>query len=297
MANAGAVQDAKRHAAEIASKAKQGASNPWVEKLARFGYVVRGVLYIIIGLLALQVALGRGGETTTKNGAIATIGEQPFGKLLLVLVLVGLVGYSLWGLIRAFLDPLGRGTEPKGLAQRAGYLVSALTYGSLVLPTFRFIVGQPGNNQGGSGSQEFSAALLAQPFGPFLVGLLGLIGIIGGFGQIWGGVTSSFEKDLNEGLMSDKERQVALWAGRIGMVARGIIFALIGFFILQSALHVDPKQAKGVDGALQELARQPFGPLLLGGVALGLVFFGVFSVMCARWMKINTGQSSDTAKE
>jgi hypothetical protein len=155
-----------------------------------------------------------------------------------------------------------------------------------VIPTFRFIMGQGSDTQGGSGSQEFSAALLAQPFGPWLVGLIGLIGIAGGLGQIWGGVTTSFEKDLNEGGMSQTERNVALWAGRIGMVARGIIFAILGFFVLQAALHVDPKQAKGLDGALQALANQPYGPWLLGAVALGLVFFGVFSALCARWMKV-----------
>src|SRR5690348_13712123 len=136
MANVQATaQKAKNEAQEVAGKAKLASHNPWVDRLARFGYVVRGVLYIVIGALAVEVALGRGGQTTTKGGAIVTIGSEPFGKFLLILIVVGLIGYSLWGFIRAFLDPLGRGTDPKGLAQRGGYVVSALTYGALIIPT------------------------------------------------------------------------------------------------------------------------------------------------------------------
>src|SRR5437867_10492801 len=104
-------------------KAQEAVRNPWVEGMARFGYVVRGVLYAIIGLLALAVAFGVGGATTDKTGAIATIGARPFGKVLLAVVVVGLAGYSLWGFIRAIFDPLHRGTGPKGLAARVGYLV------------------------------------------------------------------------------------------------------------------------------------------------------------------------------
>lgn len=291
-----AKEQAAAKAHQAAGKAQQAAANPWVDRLARFGYVVRGVLYIVVGLLAVQVALGRGGQTTDKGGAIETIGSQPFGKLLLILIAVGLVGYSLWGFIRAFLDPLGRGTDPKGLAQRAGYVVSGLSYGALIFPTVQFILGAGGGGGGQSGAaQTMSARLLAQPFGPWLVGLFGLIGMVGGFGQIWQGVTAGFKKDFKLGEMSHDEETRAIWAGRIGMIARGIIFVLTGFFILQAALHVDPKQAKGLDGALQTLVQQPYGPWLLGAVALGLVAFGIFSIMAARWIKTRSS-GQPTAK-
>ncbi len=281
------VDDAKAKAMQAKGDAQRAVHSPWVDRLARFGYIVRGVLYIVIGVLAVEVALGRGGQTTTKGGAIATIGGEPFGKFLLILIAVGLVGYSLWGFIRAFLDPLGRGTDPKGLAQRVGYLVSGLTYGSLVIPTVNYILGTSGGSgQGGNSSQEMSAWLLSQPFGPWLVALIGLIGMGGGLGQIWGGITAGFKKDFKQGEMNQTEMDRAVWAGRIGMIARGIIFAMLGFFVFQAALHVDPKQAKGFDGALQTLAHQPYGPWLLGAVALGLVAFGIFSIMCAKWMKV-----------
>ena len=210
------------------SKVKQEAGavthNRWVEGLARFGYVVRGLLYIVVGILAVQVAFGAGGATTDKKGAIEVIGAQPFGKFLLVIMLVGLVGYSLWGLVRAFLDPLKRGTKPKGLAQRAGYLVSALAYGSLIAPTFSFIQG--GGQSGGSqGSPDLTAKLLSVPFGQWLVAIFGLVGMVGGLGQMWLAVTADFEKDLKTGEMSANEvsgpcasgasaQQRAAWSSR-----------------------------------------------------------------------------------
>lgn len=286
MANSStAVQNAKQEASHVVNKAQQAAGNPWVDRLVRTGYVVRGLLYIVIGALATMTALGRGGGTTDKGGAILTIAQQPFGKFLLIALLAGLVGYSLWGFIRAFLDPLHRGTDPKGLAQRGGYLVSGIAYGSLVIPTLAFLMGTGGGQDQGSGTQELSARLLHAPFGPWIVGIVGLVGIAGGLGQMWQGIKGDFKKDFKQGEMSPDEMNRAVWVGRIGMVARGIVFALVGFFMLQSALHVDPSQAKGIDGALQTLAQQPLGPWLLGAVALGLVAFGLYSIMCARWIR------------
>src|SRR6187549_2618386 len=123
-----ATAKAARTAKQVKDKAKDVVAQPWVEVLARIGYVVRGVLYIVVGILAVQVALGAGGETTDKGGALTAIGIQPFGTVLLVLTIIGLAGYSLWGFIRAIFDPFNRGTSPRGIAQRLGYVVSAITY-------------------------------------------------------------------------------------------------------------------------------------------------------------------------
>jgi hypothetical protein len=271
----------------VEQTAARAARHPLVESMARFGYVVRGVLYVIIGLLALAVAFGHGGETTDKAGAIATIGAEPFGKLLLVLIAAGLVGYSLWGFIRAFLDPLHRGTDPKGIAVRVGYFVSGLTYGALVIPTWRYIMGSGSGAQGGPGaSQDLTAQLLAQPWGPWVLALIGLIGMGGGLGQIYQGLKADFKKDFKTEEMNPNELRMGTLAGQIGMTARGVVFTMIGFFVFQAALNVDPKKVQGVDGALQTLARQPYGPWLMGAVAAGLVAFGFYSIMCARWMRV-----------
>lgn len=278
------------------NKVEQGANqvshSTWVEWLARIGYVARGVLYIVVGVLAVQAALGVGGGTTDKKGAIATIGAQPFGKFLLVLVAIGVAGYALWGLVRALLDPLKRGTDPKGIAVRIGYLVSAFAYASLLFPTIAFIRG--GGSSGTSqGSQDMTATLLSAPLGQWLVVLVGVIGMIGGLGQLYMAYSADFKKDLKTGEMSSREIDIATKFGRFGSAARGVIFILLGFFVVQAALQFDPKKAQGLDGALQTLAHQPYGPFLLGIVALGLVSFGIYSILCAKWIKVTRQSTTD----
>lgn len=285
------MAEAKGVAATAKDKAEQKAhevtTNSWVERLVRFGYIIRGLLYIVVGVLAIEVALGQGGTTTGKGGAIAAIAAQPFGKLLLALTAVGLVGYSLWGFIRAILDPMHKGTDPKGIAQRIGYAVSGLTYGALLIPTVQFLIGSGGGGTSDSqGEQGLTAKLLTAPFGLWIVGIVGIIGMIGGLGQFWLALTAGFKKDLKSGEMSDKEMKLAVAVGRFGMAARGVVFVMAGFFILQVALRSDPKQAKGLDGSLQTLAQQPYGPWLLGIVALGLISFGVYSALSARWIRV-----------
>jgi len=124
-------------------EAQHAATNPWFVRLERFGFVVRGLIYMIVGVLALQLAAGAGGATTSPTSAIALIGRQPAGKLLLVLVVAGLAGYSLWGFVRAILDPLGRGSQPKGLFYRAGFFFSGVSYGLLLIPAVLTLLDKP----------------------------------------------------------------------------------------------------------------------------------------------------------
>jgi hypothetical protein len=277
------VENVKNKAEQTA---QQTVDNPWLERLVRLGYAARGLLYGVVGVLAVTLALGRGGATTDKNGALATIAGQPFGKFLLVLIVIGLVGYSLWGFVRALLDPLRRGTDAKGIAQRIGYAISGLSYGALILPTVGLITGSGNGGSGGSGPQDWTAKLMEQPFGPWLVGLIGVIGIAGGLGQLAQGVTTDFKKDFKTGEMSPTELTAFTWIGRFGLAARGVVFAMLGFFLIQAALNTDPNRAKGLDGALQTLLQQPHGPWLLGIVALGLVAFGLYSLLSARWIEV-----------
>jgi hypothetical protein len=272
----------------VARVAGQPARSPWFEALARFGYAVRGLLYIVVGFLAAEVAVGHGGAATDKSGAITAIGNEPFGKVLLLLMVVGLAGYALWGFVRALLDPLGRGTDAKGLAQRVGYFVSGLSYGALVIPTVRLLMDKP--SPGGNASTVWTARLLETPPGPWLVGLIGLIAIGGGLGQMYLAWSKGFKKDFKRWELNTKTLE---WASRIaqaGLVARGIVFAMIGWFLVQAARTVDPKQVIGLDGALAKLAHEPAGPILIGLMALGLMAFGLYSIFCARWIKIKPGQ-------
>ncbi|HMA34449.1 MAG TPA: DUF1206 domain-containing protein, partial [Chloroflexia bacterium] len=196
----------------------------------------------------------------------------------------------LWGFVRAFLDPLNRGTDAKGLAQRVGYFVSGLSYGALVIPTLRLAMGTGAGQS--NGPADWTAKLLAEPLGKWLVLLLGLVGLVGGLGQMYMAVTKSFQKDFKSWEMSGDEMKWATRVAQFGLVARGLVFAMLGFFVIQAALQANPKEAKGLDGALATLAHQPHGPWVLGLVALGLVAFGVYSMMCARWIRIRAGQGA-----
>jgi hypothetical protein len=258
--------------------------SPWIEPAARFGYVVRGVLYMLVGGLAVAVATQQGGAVTNPKGAIATIAGLPFGRILLLLIVTGLAGYSLWGFVRAFFDPLQRGHDASGLLQRGGYLVSAFVYASLIPFTAQLIAGAHPDAGGGV---PFTARVLALPAGPWIVGAVGVGFVIGaGFGQFYEAFTAKFKKDFESWHMSHDETGFATRLGRLGHAARGVVFTLIGLFIVQSAHNSTAYENTGLDGALAALAAQPFGPYLLGVVAAGLFCFGLFSLGCARWFKI-----------
>jgi hypothetical protein len=255
-----------------------------LEGLMRLGYVVRGIIYLLPGVLALRVALGRPSGEISPTTSIELIGHEPFGRLLLIVVGVGLAGYASWGVIRAVFDPLHKGHSPKGIAQRVGFAISAVAYLGLLAATFRYVTG-PLSHMGRP--TDWTAALLARPLGEWLVGIIGVCWIIGaGLAQIVSGWRGRFEFDLATERMSRSERRWANRLGRLGIISRGAVFTVIGALMVAVALHASPRGSAGMGGALIEILRQPFGRVLLAAAALGLMAFGAFSVMCARWMRI-----------
>jgi hypothetical protein len=267
--------------------AVDASGNRWVERLMRFGYIIRGVIYLVIGLIALRLAFGIRGAAMSQTGAIVTIGHQPFGLILLVSVCVGLAGYSLWCAICALLDPFHAGHSPGGLATRAGFASSAIGYAGLLVITVRFIMG---SHPHATTSYAWIAKLLAKPYGTWLIGIVGLATMVGALlGEMVPGIRGRFRSDLDLTRRSPSERRWAMRLGRIGIVTRGVVFAIIGIYLVAAAFHANPHHQTGTDGALLGLARQPFGLALLAGAGLGLIIFGVFSVMCARWMRMHIG--------
>jgi len=237
------------------------------------------------------LATGSGGETTDATGALDVIAQQPFGKVLMFVVIAGLIGYALWGFVRALLDPLGRGTDAKGLAARAGYLLSGISYAALVFPALRLIQSKPAG-AGAGGQQGIVAKLLDQPAGVWLVAGFGIFWIVSALAQWQQAYTANFMRDLKTGQMSADEEKLAERLGRVGHAARGAVYALIGWFTLQAAATLDAFRAQGIGGALTKLAQQPYGQFLLGLVSVGLVVFGLYSVLCARWYKTGPKSSS-----
>jgi hypothetical protein len=273
------------HSNAIKTDVKRAAYSPVMEALARLGYGVRGLIYIVMGLLALDVALGKGGAVADQQGAIAAIGRQPAGLLLLWLVLIGLVSYSLWGVIRAVLDPLQKGHDLKGLVTRGAYLISAVSYALLLLPTYGFISGAGRTAQSGAQSQQSLAAIMSKSWGPMAIGLIGVVVVAIGLYQVYQGFNSSFDKQFKAYAMTAREVKWATQLGRLGTATRGLIFALIGVLLLQAASQSGSSKSIGIDSALTTLLHQPYGVWLLGIVALGFMAFGVFSVMTGVWFR------------
>jgi hypothetical protein len=267
--------------ANMKHQAEQTVRNaaPWVENLARFGYAAKGVVYAVIGFLAAQAAFTAGGKTTNDEGALVTIVQQPFGRVLLGIVLVGLIGYVVWRLVQAFMNP-----ENDKLSRRIGSFLSAMGYASLALGAGRLVMGD--GTTGGQSTQSATAQIMAQPFGQWIVGIAGLIMLSAGIGQIVKGWKADFHKELKLEEMSLKERAFADCAGRTGLISRGIVFSIIGVFLFEAARTANPRQAKGIGEALRLLEQQTYGPWLMGIVALGLVAYGVFMFVEARYRRI-----------
>lgn len=270
-----------------AEQAVRGAvRNPWVERLARFGYAARGVVYAVIGLLAIQAAFGGRGaieQQATPQGALQRIAEQ--SRLLLVLVAIGLAGYALWRFVQAILDPENKGSDAKGMVKRGAMLASGLVYAGLALLAARMVSGT-GPASGGGGSQGTAAGLMDKPFGRWLVVLAGIAVIVSAAYQIYEAYTRKFRKRLKLEEMDPNEQRLATRTGEVGLASRGIAFLLSGWFLIQAGLRHDPNQARGLGGALETLASQPHGPWLLGIVAIGLIAYGAYSFLQARYRKI-----------
>lgn len=264
----------------------------WVERLARFGYAAKGIVYAIVGVLATQVAFGRGGKTTDTKGALQTIVTQPFGKFLLALVAIGLLGYVLWLFVQAIKDPEKKGTDAKGILQRVGYGATGLIYAGLAFSAVKIILGSGGGGSSNS-TQDWTARLLSQPFGQWLVGAVGAATIGMGFYQFYEAYSAKFRKKLKLNQMSNTEKTWATRLGRFGLGARGVVFVVIGFLLIQAARYSNPKEAQGLDGALDKLLQQPYGVWLLGVVALGLVAYGIYQGVLARYRRITAPQMGE----
>ena len=275
----------KSFVAESARTARNAAINPVIETLTRVGYGARGFIYIVMGLLAVEVALGKGGTLASPLGAIAAIGKQPAGLILLWVVLVGIICYAAWGVVRAVFDPLGKGHDMKGVFARLGFLVSAFGYAILILPTYGYITGNS-QTANGSSTQKFISSVMAMPLGRWAIGILGMASLAGGLYQIYLGFKSDFDQQFHTYTLTPTETKLVTDVGRFGTAARGVVFALVGVLITLAAYQANPKQPVGMDTALGTLLHQPFGIWLLAVVAVGLIAFGFYSMLCAIWFRL-----------
>jgi hypothetical protein len=263
--------------------------NP-LEAMARVGYGARGLVYCLVGGLAVLAAMGSGGQAGGGRSALATVLGQPFGKVLLGIIALGLASFAAWRLLETITDADHRGSSGKALAIRAARLLSGFAYVGLALTSLNLALGMGGGQGDEQAARDWTAWLLGMPLGQWLVGLIGLAVAGTGFGFAWKAWRGAVTDHLD---LTSAARRWAVPLGRLGYAARGVVFVLIGGFLVIAALHSRSSEAKGLGGALQSLQAQPYGWILLGSTAAGLVAFGVFGLIQARYRRIDAPDLDD----
>ena len=266
------------------------AGSGWYAWLARGGLVAKGVSFGIVGVLAIGVAVGTGGKTASRQGALQTLAQHTWGKVLLVLLAIGFAAYAIWRFVQAFAERGDDGDEreaAKKWGKRAGYVGRGLIYAGLTFTSVKILTGSGGGQSQNQQAHKTTAAIFDWPAGRWLVGAIGLCIIAAGLWNFYRGITRRFERQWRTNEMTAAERK---WGGRIGVaghLARGVVFSLIGIFVTKAAIDYDPKDAIGLDGALQKLGHASYGPYLLGVTAAGLLCYGFFCLVDARYRDVS----------
>ena len=271
---------------EVGDKGEQVArqAGPWVERLARLGYIAKGVIYAVIGFLAFREAVGAGGRSTDPSGAIHSIGTQPFGGVMLALLAVGLACYALWKVVQGVKDPDGKGSDAHGIVRRVAYVGSGALYGLLAYTAAQSILGAEDTSEDAATA---SAMAFQPPVGPILVWLVGTVVVAVGLYQLYAAYEAKFRDDLRVHQMGEKEERWVIYAGRIGTAARAIAIGVAGAFLLLAAYQSDPSEARGLGAALETVQHQPLGPYMLGTIAIGFLIYGAFMFAIARYRRID----------
>ena len=271
------VTDAGRQAANAARSAAHVAPG-WMRVLARLGFGAKGVVYLIVGALAMQ------GAASDQKGALTEIASQPFGRALLGVVALGLAAYALWRFVSGAIDPHDESDDDaKGAAKRVGYVASGVVYAALAIEAGRMAIGGGGGSGGEDGAQHWTGKLLEMDYGSVLVGLVALGVLIGAGYQLKQAITADFRENFRLGEMSATEDTWATRAGRLGHGARAVVYALIAWFLGRAALANDEDRAGGLGKALETLQSQPWGSWMLIAAGLGLACYGVYCFVVARY--------------
>ena len=268
-------------ASRAKGKARRASDSPAAHWLARAGLTARGVIYILIGIVAVLVALGRSGREVDQQGAIQLLAGKPYGLVALWLLGIGFVGYALWRLSEAAFGVAGEGN---GAGPRLKSLGRAVVYGSFAVLVFKAITGTQKSQS--HQQQDLTAKVMQYPAGQWLVGLAGLIVVVIGVILIFEGIRRKFMKYLQTAQMSARTRRVVKMLGTIGTIARGVVVALTGVLVIDAAITHNSGKSGGIDKALLTVRNQPFGEFLMLAAALGLLIFGIYGLCEARWRKV-----------
>ena len=281
------MTDVSAHLANVRQQVMREVS-PFMEHFARLGYAAKGVVYLIVGGLAAMVAGGMGGQTTGSHGAMETLAHQPFGRVMLAIIAAGLSGYSLWQFIRAVEDPEGAGDDAKGISKRIGYFCSGVGHLFLIFYALTIIIGYGGSGDasGNESARSLSGQAMNYPLGRWAVGVVGAGIVCYGCYQLFRAFKGKLDKQLRLYRIRAEAQGAVVTVSRFGIAARGIVFGIVGVFLIIAAKNYNPHEARGVGGALHALEEQAYGPWLLAIVALGLIAYGIYEFIRAFYRQI-----------
>jgi uncharacterized protein DUF1206 len=267
----------------VRSTASRAADSKPLEYLARGGFVCYGVIHLLFAWLALQIAFGKSSGESDQSGALQIVAKQPAGKFLLVLIIIGMTAMAIWQAFVAAIGESGPQTK-RAVAERVVSGCRAILY--LYFAWLAFKVVQGASSSQANSQQQTTTKLMAATGGRWLVGIIGLVVVGIGVGLAVYGLKKKFMEHLKTGEMRPSVRTTVRRLGVAGYTAKGIAYAIAGALLVTAAVTYDPKKARGLDGALRELASYSYGPWLLGLVALGIAAFGVYCFFQARYRKV-----------
>jgi hypothetical protein len=283
---------AAKHPAREA-RAEVDSGSGWYAFLARSGLLAKGMSFGLVGVLAIKLAIGDGGKATSRQGALQTLAQNTFGEVVLILLAVGFAGYALWRFVQAVAERDEEGGE-KGKAKkwgkRAGYVGRGLIYAGLTASTVKILVGTGQQQSQNQKAHHTAGTVMSWPGGRWIVLAGGIVIIGAGLWNVYRGITRKFEDKWRIGRMSETERT---WGGRAGVaghIARAVVFGLMGVFVVKAAIDYNPNDAVGLDGALQKLSQASYGPYVLGLTAFGLVCYGIYCLVDARYRDVSVDQ-------
>jgi hypothetical protein len=275
------LDDFQRSARKAARRA-----HPWIVAFARIGYAAKGIVYCLIGAIAIFAAIGMTQDIRDQRGVMHTILAQPLGRTLLAIMAAGLICYTLWYFAQAILDPEHNGASPKALAKRFGQFCKGVFHLTIVVAIVKLIAGLDTDNSTDATARDWTEFLMAFPLGIWLVGAVGLGFLAYGVYQLYRAWKIKLDEQLNLSRFGAKARWWIISLSRFGLFARAVLFGTIGVFLLVAAMRTNPQDARGIAAAMRTLEEQPYGSLLLVAVALGVISYGLYQFVRARYRKI-----------
>lgn len=285
----------RARASKRTARARRTASSRPVKLgLSHLGYAIKGIVYIVISLVAILVATGHGELGTDQKGALRAVYHSPLGenlgRLLLFIIVVGAFALILWNIVRALFDTERHGNDSRGIVQRVGYIVVAIGYAMLGIVTYSIATTSAAlPSDSARQAQNWTGRLLQQPVGALLIILFGILVLCFAFSMFHRAYHMTFASHL---ALDNRNRGRLLLAGRLGYTIIGIVLSIVGFFLVIAGAQHNPGDPKGLDVTLVELLKQPAGPWLLGFIALALVVYGCYSFLEARYHSVEVNEKN-----